>query len=73
MQNGDVLAGLIKSESHDSLTSRTTDGQTEVIAKREIKGRRSDGHSMMPEDLPAVLPLGEFTDLVSYLETLRGR
>jgi hypothetical protein len=42
------------------------------IAKRDIKERQSSSLSLMPEGLQAALSLQEFTDLIAYLESLKG-
>lgn len=72
LKDGDQLAGLIKSETTDSITLRDAAGQLQSVKKSDIAERRQTPDSMMPEGLHAGLSPDEFRDLVAYLTSLRG-
>lgn len=72
LKDGDEVAGLIKSETTDSITLRDAAGQLQVLKKADVRERRQTPDSMMPEGLQSGLSPDEFRDLVSYLTSLRG-
>jgi hypothetical protein len=47
-------------------------GQLHNIAKKTIARRSASSFSLMPEGLHAGLGLGQFADLIAYLESLKG-
>lgn len=72
LRDGDEMAGLVKSETTDTLTLRDAAGQLQVIRKADVRERRQTPDSMMPEGLQTGLSLDEFRDLIAYLASLRG-
>src|SRR5262249_26386087 len=70
--DGQVLSGLVRSESDDLVVLRDADGKDHEIRKQDIEERNSGGGSVMPEDLHVGLSLQDFADLISYLESLRA-
>jgi putative membrane-bound dehydrogenase-like protein len=72
-KEGRVVAGLMRSESEDTLTLRSAEGKDEVVSRAEIETRRRSDVSLMPEGLEATLGFEEFADLVAFLSSLRGR
>ena len=64
-------AGLIKSESAETLTILTSQAQLHTIAKSKITSRHNSALSLMPESLHLGLTPDEFTDLIAYLESLK--
>ena len=72
LRNGELLAGLVKSESGESLTLRDAEGKNQTVLKTEIANRSSSALSLMPEGLHSALTTEEFADLVSFLESLKG-
>jgi putative heme-binding domain-containing protein len=71
--DGRVVAGLVRSESADTLTLRDADGTDHAIPKAEILERTKAAVSLMPEGLPLDLSPQDFADLISYLESLKTR
>jgi putative heme-binding domain-containing protein len=65
------FAGLIKSESADTLTILTAQAKLQTIPKSKITSRHSSQLSLMPDGLHLGLSLEEFTDLIAYLESLK--
>ena len=63
----------MKSETSDALVLRTALGEERRVAKAAIRSRRVSALSLMPEGLQSALTLEEFSDLVAYLESLRGQ
>jgi quinoprotein glucose dehydrogenase len=71
-KDGQVIAGLIRAESNESITLRDTDGKDHTISKSEIETRGNSPVSLMPENLQVGLSPQSFADLVAYLRTLQG-
>jgi putative heme-binding domain-containing protein len=69
--NGRVVAGLVRSESADTLTLRDSEGMDHAIPKAEIEERTAGSVSLMPEGLHLGLSPREFADLIAYLESLK--
>lgn len=70
---GRVIAGLVRSESSETVTLRDSDGKDHTIRKVEIEDRTNSKVSLMPEGLQVGLPLERFADLIAYLHSLDGR
>ncbi|WP_169979963.1 PVC-type heme-binding CxxCH protein [Tautonia rosea] len=69
--DGQVLGGLIASETASALTLLRAEGQSETILKQEIEEIRSDGVSLMPEGIEQDLTVQEMADLLDYLKNWR--
>jgi putative membrane-bound dehydrogenase-like protein len=72
-KNDETFEGLVKAESNEWLTLRDASGTNRQISKADIKDRRNSQLSLMPEGLETGMPLQDFTDLVAYLVSLKGR
>jgi quinoprotein glucose dehydrogenase len=72
LKSGGSAAGIVASETADSLTLRTTDTQLVAVQKANI-AKRDSAPSGMPEIYGAILTKSEIRDLVEYLSTLRSR
>ena len=70
-RNGQTYAGPVKAESAEELTLHEADGTLRNISKADVQARKDSGLSPMPEGLHAGLTPQQFTDLVSYLESLK--
>ena len=64
--DGQVLAGILKSEAGDALKLMTPEGKLVTIAKDDVDERKR-GASAMPADLIKSLSRSEVRDLVAYL------
>ena len=72
LKSGGAAAGIVASETADTLTLRTTDNQLVAVKKTNI-AKRDSAPSGMPEIYGAILTKSEIRDLVEYLSTLRSR
>lgn len=72
LKSGGAAAGIVASETADTLTLRTTDNQLVAVQKTNI-AKRDSAPSGMPEIYGAILTKSEIRDLVEYLSTLRSR
>ena len=54
------------------MTLQEADGTLRGIRKADVAARKDSGLSPMPENLHAGLTPQQFTDLVSYLESLKS-
>ncbi len=70
---GDLFAGAIRQETNDAITVLGVDGQPHVVKKADIKARTAVEMSLMPAGLTLGLKPEEFTDLLAYLESLKGK
>ncbi|WP_165067346.1 PVC-type heme-binding CxxCH protein [Paludisphaera rhizosphaerae] len=67
-ENGQVVAGIVKSEDEKEVRLVTAEGNTVVIPKSEIE-EKARGASAMPEDIIKDLSKPEIRDLVEFLST----
>jgi quinoprotein glucose dehydrogenase len=72
LSDGDVVSGMIRAETSESISIQAATGAPQTIPKSKIKSRKSTGVSLMPEGLETALSLDEFSDLISFLQTLRS-
>jgi putative heme-binding domain-containing protein len=70
MKDGETYAGAIKAESAEIVTLADSAGELHDLPKNRIVSRTAESRSLMPEGLQDALTLGEFADLVAYLESL---
>ncbi len=73
MDDGEEYSGVVKGESAGTLILRDSTGREHRLASKSVKGRRNSALSLMPEGLQAALTLEEFTDLIVYMTTLKGK
>lgn len=72
LTDGDIISGMIRAENPESLSIQAATGPPQTIPKPKIKSRKSTGVSLMPEGFEAGLSPDEFSDLISFLQTLRS-
>jgi putative membrane-bound dehydrogenase-like protein len=70
-RSGQVLGGLIATETASSLTLKRAEGATDVILRQDIDEIRSTGMSLMPEGLEKNVTTDEMRDLISFLKNWR--
>ena len=71
-RNGDVFSGVVRESNSDSIELATGAGGTVRIARDEIVKMVASETSLMPEGLEQGVSLDELSDLLAYLESLRG-
>jgi quinoprotein glucose dehydrogenase len=71
MEDGQVHAGIIKSEENGRVTLQRPDGTVIVLDKSKIEDR-AVGKSGMPEDLIKKMSKSDLRDLVEYMSTLKN-
>jgi len=71
MQDGRVIAGLIKSETAEDLVLIDAEAKLNRLRKADIDARRLSERSLMPDGLERALSLQEFADLIAFLESLQ--
>ncbi len=72
MDDDQVISGVVKGETADTLTLRDNSGVEHKVPRASIKSRHNSALSLMPDGLQAALSLEEFADLVAYLASLKG-
>ncbi len=70
-KNGTVVAGVVASETADTLSLRNTDNKVVAVKKSEI-AKRESAPSGMPEIYATLLSMRELRDVVEYMATLKG-
>jgi putative heme-binding domain-containing protein len=73
MADDSEFSGVVKAETAETLTIRDSGGREWNLPRSSIKSRRTSALSLMPEGLQAALTLEEFSDLIAYLASLKGR
>ncbi|HEV7404439.1 MAG TPA: PVC-type heme-binding CxxCH protein [Chthoniobacteraceae bacterium] len=72
-KGGDTFLGAIRQETGDAITVLGADAQPHVVKKADVKSRTAIPASLMPPGLTLGLKPQDFTDLLAYLETLKGQ
>jgi putative heme-binding domain-containing protein len=70
-RSGRIFTGIVKSESAKAITLVDGEGKSITIRLGDIERREVSKVSLMPEGLADHLTPAQFTDLISYLTTLR--
>ena len=71
LESGNVLSGILVSQTDDSITIRTLEAIDKSIAKGEIDEMVKSGVSMMPADLQKVMTASDLVDVIEFLLTLK--
>jgi putative membrane-bound dehydrogenase-like protein len=69
--DGQVLTGILASETGASITLKQQEGKSVTLARDEIDELQSNGVSLMPEGLEKNIPPQEMADLVSFIKNWR--
>ncbi len=67
-KDGQTLAGIITSDTANSMTLRMMGGIEKTLQRSEIKGSSSTGQSLMPEGLETGMSVEDMADLLSFIE-----
>jgi len=70
LKDGDVQAGVLKSETPETIVLNSPDSGVVTLKKAEIKSRRA-ALSPMPEGLGQILPKQDLRNLVEFLSSLK--
>ncbi len=70
-RDGQIFTGLVRSETADQLELADSDAKVTRIFKRDIAERRVAEVSIMPARLVESLSAAEFSDLISFLASLK--
>lgn len=68
---GQVITGLLKSESPEKLEVLLADGKTVSVPVENIEQRQKSNLSLMPNGLKDGMSLEDFASIVAYLESLK--
>lgn len=71
--DGRAFAGVISSETGNSLTLKAPGGVEQTFLRRDLKELTSLKRSLMPEGLEQVLPPAQMADLLAYLNAPAGK
>src|SRR4029079_2510736 len=66
-RQGQVLTGLVASETLTSGTLRRADGAQDIVPRAQIEELRGTGKSLMPEGLEGTLSEENIADLLEFL------
>jgi putative heme-binding domain-containing protein len=69
--DGAILTGVVTQQNAQHITLCDATGKKHIVPRHDVEARSESSLSIMPERLTDVLSVGEFTDLVAYLESLR--
>jgi putative heme-binding domain-containing protein len=72
-KNGEVIEGFVTRESGDEVEVRNATGVPVVLKKQDFDRRGKRETSIMPEGLVAQLSPQDLTNLITYLESLKGK
>ncbi len=67
-QQGQVLSGLLVSETDSSVMLRRADGAQDLVLRSQIDELRGTGKSLMPDGLEQNLSAQDVADLLAFLE-----
>ena len=71
MTDDEDFAGIVRSETTDTVTLIDSLGVTNLLEKSRIQNRKISQISLMPEGLQTGLSLEEFSDLIAFVENSR--
>jgi len=71
LKDGEIVSGVITSESASSVTVASGKGVERTVARSEIAALRATGKSIMPEGLEAALDAQAVADVIAYLMSLK--
>jgi putative membrane-bound dehydrogenase-like protein len=71
LQSGNVVQGIITSETADSITIKTAEAIVQTYKKSEIADNSEIKISLMPADLQKLMTTDDLVDVVEYLTTCR--
>jgi putative heme-binding domain-containing protein len=66
-RRGQIMTGLIASETASSLTLRRGEGAEDVVLRNQIESIESTGKSLMPENMEVQLTKQDLADVIAYL------
>ena len=72
LKQGEVLAGVVSSESPTSLILKQADGSTKTILRQEIASMTSSNLSLMPTNLHTIIAPADASSLIGYLRKAYG-
>jgi quinoprotein glucose dehydrogenase len=70
LQNGKIVSGVLKEENAQQIKLTTPEGESLVVAKKDIDDRQT-GKSAMPEDIIKHLSKRELRNLIEFLSSLK--
>jgi putative heme-binding domain-containing protein len=70
---GAVLTGIVRGETDEVVNLVDAEGKKHALAKDRIDQREEGNCSVMPDGLNSGLSLADFSDIVSYLESLKEK
>jgi putative membrane-bound dehydrogenase-like protein len=73
MKNGESFSGFVRSQTETETLLVDVAGEKHPLKRDQIAKTTEIPTSLMPEGLHATLSLAEFSDLISYLETLKEK
>ncbi len=71
MRDGEEFAGILKTETPDTVSLLDANNRLLALPKKEIASRTASKVSLMPEGLHVGLTLDQFADLIAFLESRR--
>ena len=69
LDSGEILAGLLFSETANSITIKQANGLTRTISRDEIERLQNSNVSLMPEGLELTLTQQDVADLLAFLHS----
>ena len=72
-KDGETYIGFVRDENAKELTLLDAAGAKHPIPKDQISKRSESNLSLMPDGLQAGLSLADFSDLISYLDSLKEK
>ncbi len=71
LDNGNVVTGLVTSETAESITVKSSDAIVRTFKKSEVVEKKKQTISLMPSDLQKTMNVDQLVDVVEYLTTLK--
>jgi putative heme-binding domain-containing protein len=68
LEEGEVIAGVLASETANSIAIKQANGEVRSIPREEIQQLRNSNRSLMPDGLEATIQVEEMRDLIEYLQ-----
>jgi putative heme-binding domain-containing protein len=73
MDNGQVVTGIIQSETAEQIVVKTADAISVTLLKSEIEESKKFKTSLMPNNLQALMTTQDLVDVVEFLTNLKKK
>jgi len=72
LKAGGTMTGMLRQETPEQITLVELDGKRQVVLRKDVQESKRNEQSLMPDGLHLAFSPQDLSDLVSYMESLKG-